>query len=83
MEITEYLASVVRPMLKHPDSLSINKSLDSLGVLLSVTAHKEDMGMLIGKKGETAKCIRHIVRVVGMAGNARVSVKIEDPARTS
>lgn len=82
MEITDYIANVVKPMLKHPDYFSVVESLDSMGVLLTIDAHKEDMGIIIGKKGETAKSIRHIVRVAGMAGNARVSVKINEPSHS-
>lgn len=83
MEITDYLANVVKPMLTHPEDFRVEKSFDSMGVLLKVDAHPSDMGLLIGKAGETAKCIRHIVRVVGMRENARVSVKIVEPRSTA
>lgn len=82
MEITEYVANVVKPMLKHPDYFRSVKTTDSLGVLVTLDLHKEDMGMVIGKKGETAKCLRHIVRVVGMVDGARVSIKINEPHKS-
>lgn len=79
MEITDYLDNVVKPMLKHPDCFKVLKTIDSLGVLLTVDAHKEDMGLIIGRNGETAKSIRHVVRVVGMANKERVNIKINEP----
>lgn len=79
MPIAEYLAVLMRPLLKKPDALSIVETQDPMGILLSVNVDKEDMGIVVGKAGETAKSIRHLVRVVGMKGNARASVKINEP----
>jgi predicted RNA-binding protein YlqC (UPF0109 family) len=35
--------------------------------------------VVVGKAGETAKAVRHLVRIVGIRSNARVSVKINEP----
>lgn len=80
MPISEYLASLMQPLLKKPELLKIVESQDAMGILLTVDVDKEDMGMVVGKAGETAKSLRHLVRAVGMRGNARVSVKINEPA---
>lgn len=79
MEVEQYLAVILKPILKHNDCLVIEKRSDEMGVLLSVTCHKEDMGVVIGKAGETAKALRHLVRIVGMKSEARASVKINEP----
>ena len=76
---SEYLASVVKPILNHPDNLTVSQSLDDMGVLLTVTVHKNDMGLLLGRKGETARAIRHMVRIVGMTSKQRVSIHINEP----
>ncbi|MBI5400824.1 MAG: KH domain-containing protein, partial [Candidatus Yonathbacteria bacterium] len=39
-----------------------------------------DMGKIIGRDGNTAKAIRTLLRVVGMKNNARVNLKISEPA---
>jgi len=39
----------------------------------------EDMGLLIGRSGSTAKAVRTLARIVGMRNNARVNLKIEEP----
>lgn len=80
MTIEDYLSTVVRPLLKHPDSLLVARSTDDLGVLLSVKTHKEDMGTIVGKEGKTADAIRLLTRIAGYSGNARVSVKFNEPA---
>jgi predicted RNA-binding protein YlqC (UPF0109 family) len=37
------------------------------------------MGKIIGKGGKTAEALRILLRVVGMKGNARVNLKINEP----
>jgi len=81
MLVSEYIAAIVKPMLNHPDSFSVNQKVDEMGVLLIVDIDTSDLGLLIGKHGETAKAVRHLVRVVGMANKQRVSVKINEPNR--
>jgi predicted RNA-binding protein YlqC (UPF0109 family) len=79
MEVTEYLANVVKPMIKHPECFAVTKTVDDMGVLLLMDVHKDDMGLVVGKKGETARSIRNLVKIVGMTNSARVSVKINEP----
>lgn len=79
MEVSDYLKTIVNPMLRHPDELRVTEKHDDMGVLLTLDLNKEDMGIIIGRNGETAKAIRHLVRIVGIANNARVSVKINEP----
>jgi uncharacterized protein len=82
MEVSDYLKAIVTPMLKHRDCITIIETQDPMGVLLTMTIHKEDMGIVIGKAGETAKAVRHIVRIAGLVGDSRVSVKITEPVKT-
>lgn len=79
MPASEYLVSVVKPILNHPDYLKVVQSVDEMGVLLSVDVHKNDMGLLLGRHGETAKAVRHLVRIVGMTSKQRVSIHINEP----
>lgn len=79
MPVTEYFTAMVRPLLKFPDSLKVVQTLDELGVLLTVDVHKEDMGIIIGRAGETAKALRLIMRIFGVTHKAKVSVKIQEP----
>lgn len=50
-----------------------------MGTLLTLIVAPEDMGPVIGRAGETAKAIRHLVRIAGVREGARVSVKINEP----
>jgi hypothetical protein len=37
------------------------------------------LGKILGKSGKTAEALRILLRVVGMKGNARVNLKINEP----
>jgi predicted RNA-binding protein Jag len=51
-----------------------------MGVLLTLTVSPDDMGKIIGRDGNIAKALRTLLRVVGMKHNARVNLKINEPA---
>ncbi len=78
-EDQQFLESVVKALVDHPDSVTINRTVDEMGVLLTLDVHAEDMGKIIGRSGNTAKAIRTLLRVVGMKNDARVNLKINEP----
>ncbi len=71
---------VVKGLVEHPEDVKINRVVDEMGVLLTLDLNGEDMGKVIGRSGNTAKAIRTLLRVVGMKYNARVNLKINEPA---
>lgn len=75
----QFLEFVVKKLVDHPEAVKINRTVDEMGVLLSLDVHPEDMGKIIGRSGNTAKAIRILLRVVGMKNNARVNLKINEP----
>lgn len=79
MPIVDYVVALLTPMLQNPEALRVVESQDAMGILLAVDLHKDDMGVVIGKMGETAKAIRLLVRIVGLRSNMRVSIKINEP----
>ena len=75
----QFLESLVKALVDHPESVKINRTVDEMGVLLTLDVHAEDMGKIIGRSGNTAKAIRTLLRVVGMKNDARVNLKINEP----
>ena len=78
-EDQQFLETVVKALVDNPDSVAINRTVDEMGVLLTLDVHGEDMGKIIGRSGNTAKAIRTLLRVVGMKNEARVNLKINEP----
>ncbi len=75
----EFLEAVVRALVDNPNDIKVNRTVDEMGVLLSLDVNPADMGKIIGRSGNTAKAIRTLLRVVGMKHNARVNLKINEP----
>ena len=75
-EVVEF---IIKEIVNNPDAVKVERTVDELGVLLTVKVAPEDMGLLIGRSGSTAKAVRTLARIVGMRNNARVNLKIEEP----
>ncbi|MFM2339896.1 MAG: hypothetical protein RLZZ360_532 [Candidatus Parcubacteria bacterium] len=78
-EDQQFLETVVKALVDNPGSVHINRTVDEMGVLLTLDVHADDMGKIIGRSGNTAKAIRTLLRVVGMKHDARVNLKINEP----
>jgi len=74
-----FLEYAVKALVDHPESVITTRTIDQMGVLLTLTVHPEDMPRVIGKSGKTAEAFRILLRVIGMKGNARVNLKINEP----
>ena len=74
-----FLEYAVKALVDHPESVETTRTIDQMGVLLTLVVHPDDMGKIIGKSGKTAEALRILLRVVGMKGNARVNLKINEP----
>ncbi|MCX6758667.1 MAG: KH domain-containing protein [Candidatus Nealsonbacteria bacterium] len=75
----DFLEFVIKALVDHPDDVRVNRSVDEMGVLLSLKVNPEDMGQIIGRSGSTARAIRNLVRIIGLKNHARVNLKIEEP----
>lgn len=75
----EFLEFVVKSLVDHPEDVKIERTVDEMGVLLSLRVHKDDMGQLIGRQGSTIRAIRNLLRIIGLKNHARVNLKIEEP----
>ena len=74
-----FLEYIVKALVDNPNDVVIDRTVDEMGVLISLTVNPADMGKIIGRMGNTAKAIRTLLRVIGMKNNARVNLKINEP----
>ena len=75
----KFLELVIKALVDSPDKVKITRTVDEMGVLLTLVVDNADMGKVIGRSGNTAKAIRTLLRVVGMKNNSRVNLKINEP----
>lgn len=75
----QFLEYVIKALVDNPDQVKVNRTVDEMGVLLTLEVGAADMGKIIGRQGNTAKAVRTLLRVVGMKNNSRVNLKINEP----
>ena len=76
----KFLDFIIKSLVEKPEEVKITRTVDEMGVLMTLDVSPNDMGKIIGREGNTAKAIRTLLRVVGMKNNARVNLKINEPA---
>ena len=74
-----FVEYVVKAMVDHPEEVSCDRSVDEMGVLITLKVSPQDLGQIIGRQGQTAKSLRTLLRVVGAKHHARVNLKIYEP----
>ena len=74
-----FVEYVAKELVEKPEGVKVARSVDEMGVLIELTVDKDDMGVIIGKEGKTAKAIRTLLRVLGAKNDARVNLKIVEP----
>jgi len=74
-----FLDFIVKSIVDNPEEVKVERTIDERGVLLTLTVSPQDMGMIIGRQGSTAKAIRTLLRVVGAKNDARINLKINEP----
>lgn len=75
----EFVEYIVKALVDHPEDVKTDRSVDEMGVLITLHLNPADMGQVIGRQGQTAKAIRTLLRVVGAKRKARVNLKINEP----
>jgi len=75
----DFVEYVVKSIVSQPEKVVVTRTVDDMGVLLTLQVAKEDMGKVIGRSGQTAKSIRILLRVIGSKENIRVNMKIVEP----
>lgn len=74
-----FVEQIVKQIVEKPEEVVIERTVDEMGVLITLKVSKDDMGKIIGKGGQTAKAIRVLLRVIGSKNNSRVNLKIVEP----
>ncbi|HYE60020.1 MAG TPA: KH domain-containing protein [Candidatus Kapabacteria bacterium] len=76
----EFLEYVIKAIVNNPNDVKVTRTIDERGVLLTLDVNPGDMGYVIGRQGQTARSVRTLLKIVGAKNNARVNLKINEPA---
>ncbi len=75
----EFVEQIVKALVNNPQDVVVERKIDEMGVLLTLKVNPDDMGLVIGKRGSTARAIRSLARIIGLRNHARVNFKIAEP----
>jgi predicted RNA-binding protein YlqC (UPF0109 family) len=75
----QFVEYVIKALVDNPNDVRTERSVDEMGVLITLFINPADMGQVIGRMGQTAKAVRTLLRVVGAKHKARVNLKIHEP----
>jgi len=78
MKEVEFLQYIVENLVTNVEEIKIDHTEDELGVLLTLSVHKEDMWIIIWKGGNTINSIRSVLRLLWMKINKRINLKVLD-----
>lgn len=74
----EFLQFIIENLVENKEDIKIEKTEDELGILLTLSINKEDMGIIIWKWWNTINSIRSILRLFWMKNSKRLNLKVLD-----
>ena len=67
-------------MVTKPEAVLIEEQEENGNLNLNLTVDPSDMGLIIGKGGQTIRAIRKLLTVRAIAENIRVNLQLTEPA---
>lgn len=74
-----FLEYVIKAIVNYPDDVKIERTIDERGVLLNLRVNPKDVGIVIGRKGQTVTAVRTLLKIIGTKEKAYVNLKVELP----
>lgn len=71
------LEFLVKSIVSHPKEVKIEESTQDDAVNFVISAHPDDIKIIIGKKGRTIRSIRELIKITTILNKKRINIKIE------
>lgn len=79
----DLLTYIVTGLVTKADAVSIDEQNMSGSINLTLRVDPTDMGLIIGKNGQTIRAIRKLLAVRAIAENVRVNLQLAEPEQTT
>ena len=77
----DLLSFIVTSLVTKPESVTIDEQRQDGDIRLNLTVDPSDMGIIIGKNGQTIRAIRKLLTVRAIAENVRVNLQLVEPQK--
>lgn len=75
----DLLSFIVTSLVTKTEAVVIDEQKDEGNIALNLTVDPTDMGLIIGKGGQTIRAIRKLLTVRAIAENVRVNLQLTEP----
>ena len=75
----DLLKFIVENLATKPEAVLVDEQVEEGNVNLNLTIDPSDMGLIIGKSGQTIRAIRKLLTVRAIAENVRVNIQLIEP----
>jgi len=72
----ELVTTIVKALVDDVDNVQVNEIDGKTSNIIEIVVSKDDLGKVIGKKGNTAYCIRNLVFAAAFRTKKRYTVNI-------
>lgn len=79
----DLLNFITTSLVTKPEEVIISEQKEDGNITLNLTVDPADMGLIIGKNGQTIRAIRKLLTVRAIAENVRVYLQLTEPAGES
>ena len=72
----EFIEFIAKQLVDHPDSVKVTEVEGEKTTVYELRVYNEDLGKVIGRKGQTAKAIRTLIAAVSAKKGKRALLEI-------
>lgn len=72
----EFVAYLVKNMVNSPDKVDIRSMEDQSGLLIEIRVAPEDVGKVVGRKGNVIRSLRTLAATIGARIGRRIHLEI-------
>src|SRR3990167_9883873 len=81
LKMKDLLNYIVTSLVSNKDAIAIDEQAEGTDIILTLTVDPADMGLIIGKNGQTIRAIRKLLTVRAIAENVRVNLQLTEPQK--
>lgn len=72
------LTFILKEIVDHPEDISVDETEAEGKTILTIHAHAEDLGKIIGKQGRIIRSLRDLIKLIAAKHNVYVDVIIAE-----
>ena len=74
--VKEFIENIARALVDHPDNVEVSEVEGEKTTVYELRVAQEDLGKVIGRKGQTAKAIRTLIAAISAKKGKRALLEI-------